>query len=52
MGSLIIGNNQWETCISLDFNFHSLSEPRNSRKIRTPRFHINLEKFHTVMHLT
>jgi len=24
------GNNQWENCISLDFNFRGLSEPRNS----------------------
>ena len=31
------GNNQWESCILLDFNFRSLSEPRNPRKIWTPR---------------
>ena len=30
--SNITGNSQWENCISLDFNFRSLSEPRNSRK--------------------
>ena len=27
------GNNQWEHCISLDFNFRSLSELRNLRKL-------------------
>ena len=26
-------NNQWENCISLDFNFHSLSKLRNPRKL-------------------
>jgi hypothetical protein len=26
------GNNLWENCISLDFNFRGLSEPRNPRK--------------------
>jgi hypothetical protein len=25
--SNITGNNQWENCISLDFNFRALSEP-------------------------
>jgi len=27
------GNTQWGNCISLDFNFTSLSEPRNQRKL-------------------
>ena len=29
------GNNQWENCISLDFNFHGLSEPPNPRKLES-----------------
>jgi len=33
MVSNTIGNNQWENCISLDFNIHGLSEPRNPRKL-------------------
>jgi hypothetical protein len=28
---------QWENCISLGFNFRSLSQPRNPLKNRTPR---------------
>jgi len=31
--SNITGNNQWENCISLDFNFRFLSRPRNQRKL-------------------
>jgi len=27
------GNNQWEICISLDFNFRCLSESRSPRKL-------------------
>jgi len=27
------GNSQWENCISQDFNFRSLGEPRNLRKL-------------------
>jgi len=27
------GNSQWVNCISLDFNFRSLSEPQNPRKL-------------------
>jgi hypothetical protein len=27
------GNNQWENCISLDFEFCGLKEPRNPRKL-------------------
>jgi len=27
------GYNQWEDYISLDFNFHGLSEPRNPQKL-------------------
>ena len=27
------GSGQWGNCISLDFNFRGLSEPRNSRKL-------------------
>ena len=27
------GNSQYESCMSLDFNFRSLSEPRNPRKL-------------------
>ena len=27
------GNNEWENCISLDFDIRGLSEPRNPRKI-------------------
>jgi len=27
------GNNQWENCNSMDFNFRCLSEPRNPRKL-------------------
>ena len=29
----ITGNSQWENCISLDFYFHGLSEPRNPQKL-------------------
>ena len=35
--SNITGNSQWENCITLDFYFRGLSEPRNQRKIRTPQ---------------
>ena len=31
--SNITGNSQWENCISLDFNVHGLSGPRNPRKL-------------------
>ena len=31
--STITGNNQWTICISLDFHFRGLSEPRNPRKL-------------------
>jgi len=31
--SNITGNNQWKNCISLDFNFRGLSDPRNPRKL-------------------
>ena len=31
--SNITDKNQWENCNSLDFNFRSLSEPRNQRKL-------------------
>ena len=34
MVSNTTGNNQWENCISLDFNFHGLSEPRNPWKLK------------------
>jgi hypothetical protein len=27
------GINQWDNCISLDFNFRDLSEPQNPRKL-------------------
>jgi hypothetical protein len=27
------GNSQWENCISFDFNFRSLDEPQNPRKL-------------------
>ena len=42
MGSWIVvsnstDNNQWENCITLDFNFRKLSEPRNPRKQEPPR---------------
>jgi hypothetical protein len=30
--SSIIGDSQWENCISLDINFQALREPRNPRK--------------------
>jgi hypothetical protein len=29
----ITDNNEWESCISLDFYFHGLSEPQNQRKL-------------------
>ena len=31
--SNITGNTQWEICISLDFDFHGLSEPRYPWKL-------------------
>jgi hypothetical protein len=33
MVSTITGNNQWENCISLEFNFRALIAPRNQRKL-------------------
>jgi len=33
MVSNTTGNSQWENCILLDFNFCSLSKPRNPRKL-------------------
>jgi len=30
---IITGNNQWENCISSDFNFRCFSGPQNSRKL-------------------
>jgi len=33
MVSHITNNNQWESCISLGFYFHGLSEPRNQQKL-------------------
>ena len=35
--SNITGNNRWENCISLDFNFCGLSEPRNPQKFKALR---------------
>jgi hypothetical protein len=32
MVSTITGNNQWENCISLEFNVRALIAPRNQRK--------------------
>ena len=31
--SNVTGNNQWENCILLNFNFHGLSGPWNQRKL-------------------
>jgi hypothetical protein len=33
MVSNTTGNNQWENCISFDFNFRGLSGPRNPQKL-------------------
>jgi len=29
----VVSNSQWEYCISLDFSFRGLSEPRNPGKL-------------------